>query len=191
MSERPLLPASKMLGQSWDVPGVGRVRLLEATRKMRIEADETWPLLRFSYDAHKHWRWMTIMEGMPERFALIDAAGHVAALWCSAKKRALQLADSSCYRLDYIEIHPKLRRGVFGMFAFSTVAARALEADCDYLVLGALPAAQKFYMEAGGRVGLFGGWKPARGLLPFYFPREVLSRLKEQIDGLIIESEDA
>ena len=115
-------------------------------------------------------------------------------IFCSCVRRGPDVCyvggretHSASIRLDFIEINPKLRRGVFGLFAFSTVAARALEAGCSHLVLGALPEVRSFYIEAGGTIGALNGWKTLLGLLPFHFTQEALTKLKEQIDGLLIE----
>src|SRR5207249_10811080 len=42
-------------------------------------------------DWHHHWRWTNLMEGMEERFGLVDAAGHPVALWCGLRRRLLRL----------------------------------------------------------------------------------------------------
>jgi hypothetical protein len=169
------------------VPDVGRVCLVDVTRKMLVSVDDLWPYLRFQNDMHKHWRWLTIMDDAPEQFALIDKTDDVVALWCSGKKRPLKLPEATCYRLDRIEIHPKLRGGAMGLFAFALVAARALEVGSDGIVLAAIPAVRRFYQAAGGEERLADGWISPPGLVPFFFPREALSNLKEMTDAYAVE----
>lgn len=176
-----------MFKQWWDVPGVGQICLADPTRDILNDADDVWPSQRRSSDLHRHWRWLNLMRDKPERFALVDRWNLPVALWCSAMKRPLQLREASCYRLDYFEVHPKLRGGALGHFAFTVIAARALETESEGLVLGAIPSVQKFYLGLGGQKRLVDGWKVARGLVPFFFARETLANLKEMADAYLVE----
>lgn len=74
-----------------------------------------------------------------------------------------------------------------GHFAFALVAARALEVGSDGIVLAAIPAVRRFYLEAGGVERLAKGWISPRGLIPFFFPRQALSNLKEMTDAFAAE----
>src|SRR5205823_13184138 len=69
-------PVSRLIGRVWKLPDVGRVTAVTPTAALLAQADGTWPGLRLRTDWHHHWRWANLMEGMEERFGLIDAAGH-------------------------------------------------------------------------------------------------------------------
>src|SRR5213080_3982481 len=124
---RTLRPVSRLIWRVWELPDVGRVTAVTPTAALLAQADGTWPGLRLRTDWHHHWRWANLMEGMEERFGLIDAAGHPVALWCGPPRRLLRLPTGAAYRLDYFEIDPRHRRGSLGLFAFALAGSRALE----------------------------------------------------------------
>ena len=130
------------------------------------------------------------MEGMEERFGLVDAAGHPVALWCGPRRRLLRLPIGAAYRLDYFEIDPRHRGGTLGLFAFAVAGSRALELDARYLVFGALPPVATFYERAGGARGAVPGWNVARGLIPFRFTREALITLEDLAGGFAVGTEE-
>src|SRR2546425_3417719 len=100
-------PVSRLIGRVWKLPDVGRVTAVTPTAALLAQADGSWPGLRLRTDRHHHWRWTNLMEGMEERFGLVDAAGHPAALWCGLRRRLLRLPTGAAYRLDYFQIYPK------------------------------------------------------------------------------------
>ena len=184
-------PVSRLIGRVWKLPDVGRVTAVTPTAALLAQADGSWPGLRLRTDWHHHWRWTNLMEGMEERFGLVDAAGHPVALWCGLRRRLLRLPTGAAYRLDYFEIDPRYRRGSLGLFAFAVAGTRALELDAQYLVFGALPPVATFYERAGGARGAVPGWNVARGLIPFQFTRDALTRLEDLAGGFAVGTEKA
>src|SRR5712691_8889888 len=89
------------------------------------------------------------MEGMEERFGLVDAAGHPVALWCGPRRRLLRLPTGPAYRLDYLEIDPTHRRGSLGLFAFALAGSRALELDAQYMGPGRASAGRYLLRTCG------------------------------------------
>jgi hypothetical protein len=114
------------------------LRLVVPSRDRLDAVDATWPVERAATAAHRHWLWGKLMEKKPEQFAVIDADGQTISLWCSAK-REVRLEGRRLYRLDYVEVRPRLRGGMAGAFTLALVGARAAEAGCQGLVLAAFP----------------------------------------------------
>lgn len=187
MAGPPLPPPSGLHGRLWEVDGVGQVAVQLPRKETLADVDRTWSALRPENHQNIHWRWEAILRGRPERLTIVDAASQIVAIWCSKKYRPLRLPEGKFYRLDYLEVHPQLRGGDLGLFALSMVAARAIELECDGLVLASLPGTKKFYEESGGEQRMPDGWEIGRGLVPFVFLRQVLEQLKEEADELIIE----
>src|SRR2546430_15672934 len=100
-------------------------------------------------------------------------------------------SDRAAYRLDYFEIDPRHRRGSLGLFAFALAGSRAMELGAQYLILGAFPPVATFYERAGGARGAVQGWNAARGLIPFRFTREALTRLEDIAGGFAVGTEEA
>lgn len=101
-----------------------------------------------------------------ERFALLDQADEPLGLWAGFAPQPLQLEGDLLYRVDYLEIHPDLRRRGLGALLVCCVAARALELGCTGVVLGSLPSAAP-YWEKFGDPRRPHGWRCAAGLTPF------------------------
>ncbi len=149
--------------------------------------DQEWPPDRPAHHANLHWSWAAILKSHPEALAIVDETRAIRALWCSKKYRPLRLPEGNFYRLDYIERDPRVRRPLFGAFAFALAGARALELKCDGLVLASLPEVTTFYEEMGGERRIPTGWRPSRSLVPFVFSADTLTTLKEDADGLKVE----
>jgi len=164
----PRAPQSRLLTLQWYIEGLGTLRLVVPSRDRLDAVDATWPVERAATAAHRHWLWGKLMEKKPEQFAVIDADGQTISLWCSAK-REVRLEGRRLYRLDYVEVRPRLRGGMAGAFTLALVGARAAEAGCQGLVLAAFPPLKGFYARAGGAQRLPKGWAVERGLVPFVF----------------------
>lgn len=89
---------SILLARTWNVPGVGRVRLTHPTSQHLLEIDTVWPLARRPTDWHQAWRWTEITSRKIEVFAAIDPADQVLGIWCSAKHKPIRLPDGLFYR---------------------------------------------------------------------------------------------
>ena len=85
-----------------------------------------------------------------------------------------------------------LRSSVLG--ALLWIAAFAFATGIFFsvtLLLGALPPVATFYERAGGARGAVQGWNAARGLIPFRFTREALTRLEDLAGGFAVGTEEA
>ncbi|WP_441290799.1 GNAT family N-acetyltransferase [Sorangium sp. KYC3313] len=188
----PKLKRAQFLGQRWDLPDVGKVTAVEPTADLLAQADRVWPEFRRESDLHRHWVWSDLMGPMEDRFALVDSGGQVVSLWCSLKKRPIKLIEGTFYRLEYVEIDPRHRGSSLGGFTVGLAAARAVEAGCDGLVLAALPTdgLKRVYERLGGVQRLPYRWQIARELIPFVFPQDAITKLKDLTDGFIDEEEE-
>jgi hypothetical protein len=131
------------------------------------------------------------MEGKPERFALVDGTDVPMAFWCGTKRGPITLPEGPFYRLDYMEVHPRLRGGPLSVFMVALWACRALELGANGIVLSAFPAEGllAFYRRAGAVERQPRGWNQPRGLVPFVFERPLLEELKGYADGLLEDEE--
>src|SRR5881275_959351 len=71
---RTLRPVSRLIWREWKLPDVGRVTAVTPTAALLAQADGSWPGLRLRTDWHHHWRWTNLMEGMEERFGLVECS---------------------------------------------------------------------------------------------------------------------
>src|SRR2546427_11821179 len=122
-------PVSRLIRRVWELPDVGRVTAVTPTAALLAQADGSWPGLRLSTDWHHHWRWTNLMEGMEERFGLVDSAGHPGALWWGLRRRPPRLPTGDAYRLGYFAIGPRHRRGRPGLFRVSLRGRRGIGLD--------------------------------------------------------------
>ena len=172
-----------MCGRKWAIDPVGEMVMAEVTMDILMDIDRTWPQTRPASDLTLGWRWREIANGQVEVFALLDAGGAAAAIWCSHRKRPLVLPDGPHYRLDYLEVRPKDRKTAIGGLVFGIIAERALELGSVGLVLGTWDTHVRYYKSLGGRQELALGWTVPNGLLPFCFDQAALQRLREMADA--------
>lgn len=162
------------MGIGWEDPRVASV-------------DATWPAHRQATDLHRGWRWSQILEGRPERFAVLDQDDRIVALWCSTAYRLLKLDGASYYRLDYFEIDPQLRGTTFGPLAAGFFASRCVEMDAAGIVFGALPSpglVAWYKAKLGATDASPKGWIVQPGLVPLLIRRDRADILKEYLDAL-------
>jgi hypothetical protein len=171
---------------------LGVLAVVRGSPALLATADREWPAARRPTDLHD-WRWRRIAASSFETFAVVRGGSEVIALWTTSTKRLLDLRDGPAYRLDFLEVAPHHRGppGAAGAFTFGVIAARALECGASSMVLGAIPAARRYYDELGGSQSLASGWKVGPGLLPYEFGQVVLRARKELVDGLADESEES
>lgn len=145
--------------------------------------DAQWPAQRRQDEYHLHWLWKEICSEREDCCALV-VAGRPLALW--AGKRSIKLPCGRCYRLDYIEVDPKLRGRDLGILVMGIVADRALSNGAEGLVLAAIPNPDlmNFYANRGGVQGQIKGWNYNKVLKPFHFSKEVLHTLSEYAHAL-------
>lgn len=185
-------PPSALIGGRWDVPEVGLLTLVWGTTAIAKNADRTWGPLRPPEHKNTHWSWSTIISGKPERFALLLDEEPLA-IWCSDRTELLELPDGKHYRIDYLEVDPRLRGGPLGYFAFCTVASRADELGAIGMVFGSLPAGKlvDWYTSHGAEQRLAPGWKsPRPELVPFVIGGVTLSNMKEYSDALAHDDDE-
>jgi GNAT superfamily N-acetyltransferase len=156
---------------------------MKPTASVLEEADASWSTARSPSDAHD-WRWTRLVVDSHDDFAVLDGSNAPVALWSSHASKPLELPGGEAYRLDFLEVAPPLRGKEIGVFTLGLIAIRALECGATRLVLGSIPQAARFYDSVGGRQHKIRGWKVARGLLPYEFPHDALTRLREAIDEL-------
>ncbi len=190
----PIRPASELSVRTWDISefgiGVEKVALVAASIETLDQIDETWPAARRQTDVSTDWCWVKLGLKRSERYALIDLRDRrPLAVWCSKEPPTITLDGSIYYRLDYVEIHPELRGGPFGVFVFGAIAARALECNAVGVVLAAfaVPKLAESYLAKGATQGAPKGWNYHKTLLPFTFDEGALRRLKDGLDGFLEE----
>jgi hypothetical protein len=92
------------------------------------------------------------------------------------------------YRLDFIEVAPRLVGRRFGVAALAiTAASRALELGAGGLVLGSTKGARRAYEVDGGHQ-ITGAcpaynWNARASLVPFHFGHGVLIKLRRIADA--------
>jgi hypothetical protein len=168
--------------KSWNVSGIGRVRVVEPSPAQLAAVDAAWPGARRSTDWHSAWRWLEITAGKAEVFAVVGPDDRVLGLWCSSKHKPIQLPEGLFYRPDYLEIAPDVRGQEAGVFLFLLIAARALELGAQGIVLGTWEVLRRFYEGLGGIERRPRGWNLEANLVPFTFDAEALADLKAALD---------
>ena len=184
------LPRSNLAGRRWLVPEIGKVELMEATHDLCAEIDAVWPPLRPERHVHHVWRWQGIHQQMRETFAVCGDAGPVA-IWGSKLARVLRLPEGEFYRPDYLEIDPRRRGGVLGLFSLALMAARTFEVGAAGMVLSTfqVDGLVEFYEAAGATRGAPRGWSCPRLLVPLTFRSPVLEQLAMFADALSEEQD--
>jgi hypothetical protein len=157
----------------------GIVELRQATTAEGWRAEQEW------VGRLGNWPWLAaILDSYPrDRFAIVSATGELLALLASKKKRLLNHPGGPLYRLDFVEVAPRLIGSGFGRVAFAIAgASRALELGATGgLVLGAVPGARRAYERNDGhpvrRACDAYNWNARASLVPFHFSHRVLMDL--------------
>lgn len=172
----------------WDIPDVGIVIVRAATFNNCVAIDATWPPSRRPADVHHAWRWVDIWSSLKDCFVIMDSECPVA-IWGSSVSRPLQLAGTTYYRLDYLEISPAHRGKILGAFSTAVIAFRASELGATGIVLTAfhVPGLVEFYEKMGAVRGAPRGWSHPKELVPLTFELSALQRLKEFSDAFLEE----
>ncbi len=178
---RPRRLLSALLARAWNVPGIGRVRVLDLTSSHLEEIDAEWPAARKPTDWHLSWRWAEITSGKVEVFVAVGPDDKVRGIWCSAKHKPITLPDGTFYRTDYLEVAPNARGQEMGVFMFLLIATRALELGATGVVLGTWEVLRGFYGQLGGAETTPRGWNLEPNLIPFVFDSETLEGLREAL----------
>jgi hypothetical protein len=175
---------SVLLARAWNVPGVGRVRLVHPTDQHLSAIDAEWPPGRRPTDWHRAWRWKKITSGKVEVFAVLGPAEQLLGIWCSAKHKPIRLPDGLFYRPDYLEVAPGQRGQAMGVFLFLLIATRALEVGARGIVFGTWDILRVFYRGLGGVEGKPRGWTIETNLIPFVFETHTLEGLREALERM-------
>ena len=81
--------------------------------------DGLWPDRREDDAEHLHWSWCSITRDgrkrwVGRRFAFVDEAEDIMALWYSKKSGLIELPHGLAFRLDYLEVAPSKTRNEIG-----------------------------------------------------------------------------
>lgn len=173
------------------MPGIGRLRVIVPSMRQIEQVDVDWPPRRRPTDWHRAWRWRDLTAGKSETFAIVDPTDTVLGIWCSAKHKPIRLPDGLFYRPDYLEVAPGARGQEVGVFLFFLIAARALEAGAQGIVLGTWPVLRRFYEGLGGVERRPRGWNLEANLVPFTFDKATLEELQEALARMEDNGQDA
>lgn len=159
------------------IPEGGEVSIGPAGKSDAVHADEIWKPLRPSGDANILWDWTEILEVTRERFAIRFESAKPVGLW--AAKGVIKVVEfGALYRLDFLEIDPRLRKGTLGAFALAAASMRAQELGCAGLAIPSLPETCKVYERLGAIAGV-PGWNVSPALAPYRMINGPFRRLLE------------
>lgn len=177
--------SSSLFKGTWD-DGELVTRVVAGSSSIGRWVDDHWQ--RSIGATNEHWRWYEILREHPEQLALVlaDKPTEVVSLWCSKRPRGLLLDGKRYYRLDYLELSPHHRGGVLGPLTMGLVAERALELNCEGIVLQSLPEERlvAWYTRLGGEERLANGWSRIGNLVPIVYEESAVRALAEKVNGI-------
>lgn len=177
-------PPPSVTAKAWELPGIGGLSVTLVDTPHLTTIDSEWPPLRPSTDLTNAWVWSDIVAQNRESFVVLRSypKGDPVAIWSSKARSLLRLPVGRCYRLDHIEIDPRLRGGVLGYFTLGVIASRALELGAEAMVLQTFQTHVKIYTDFGGQAGPVRGWNHDPKLVPFFFGSATLQEMRDDAD---------
>ena len=177
----PTVPATALETQSWHIDERGTFQVVRGTPQILRQVDSEWlGLKNDDSDESTHWNFHTLGQGCPERFVVQDHDERNVAIWLDHSC----LVSRDAYRLDFFKIRPDSQRRGLGQFVFGLIGLRAKEIGASRIVFQSLknPQALSFYKNKLGATDC-ADWRGREGLPNLQINQDVLTSLREQLDG--------